>query len=282
MNVLSLFDGISCGQIALERANIKVDNYFASEINKNAIKVTQKNYPNTIQLGDIKQIKGKDLPRIDLVIGGSPCQDLSIANRYRLGLEGEKSSLFFEFLRLLKECQPKYFLLENVNMKKEWKNIISSELWVSPICINSNLVSAQNRKRLYWTNIPNIEQPKDKNILLKNILEDNYENIKSYKLNRTPSRDTYWFGKKYKNITHEFKSSCLTTRMERWSCAGLIEFEDYCRFLTSLECERLQTLPEGYTDCLSKNQRYKVIGDGWTVDIIAHIFRNICIDSLER
>ena len=157
MNVLSLFDGISCGQIALERAGIKVDNYYASEIKDIAIKVTQLHYPNTIQLGDVRNIKAEDLPKIDLLIGGSPCQDFSNANRNKDGLEGEKSGLFYQYLRLLHELKPRYFLLENVAMKKEERKRISDMLGVEPILINSNLVSAQNRKRLYWTNIPNVE-----------------------------------------------------------------------------------------------------------------------------
>ena len=164
MNVLSLFDGISCGQIALNRVAIKIDNYYASEIDKDAITVTQFNYPNTIQLGDVKKLKGNMLPKIDLLIGGSPCQDLSKAKTEGKGLVGEKSSLFYEYLRLLNEVKPKYFLLENVVMKKDYRDIITKELGVNPILINSNLVSAQNRERLYWRNIPNITIPKDKNI----------------------------------------------------------------------------------------------------------------------
>jgi len=172
INVLSLFDGISCGQVALERAGIKVNNYYASEIDKYAIKVTQKNYPDTIQLGDITKVKAIDLPKIDLVMGGSPCQGFSFAGK-QLNFNDPRSALFFEFARLVKECQPKYFLLENVKMKKEYQNVISELLGVQPIEINSALVSAQNRKRLYWANIPNITQPEDKRIYLKDIIEDN-------------------------------------------------------------------------------------------------------------
>src|SRR5690606_18870286 len=167
INVLSLFDGMSCGQIALERAGIKVNNYFASEIDKHAIKVTQHNYPNTIQLGDVTQVKGEDLPKIDLLIGGSPCQGFSFAGK-QLNFEDPRSKLFFEFVRLLKECNPKYFLLENVVMKKEFEQVITEHLGVEPIKINSALVSAQNRERLYWANFP-IEQPKDKGIKLIDI-----------------------------------------------------------------------------------------------------------------
>lgn len=155
INVLSLFDGISCGQVALERAGIKVNNYFASEIDKHAIKVTQSNYPNTIQIGDVTKVKGADLPKIDLLIGGSPCQGFSFAGK-QLNFNDIRSKLFFEFVRLLEETKPKYFLLENVKMKKEYQNIITEYLEVEPITINSNLLSAQNRTRYYWTNIPNI------------------------------------------------------------------------------------------------------------------------------
>ena len=156
MNVLSLFDGMSCGQIALNRSGIKYDNYFASEIDKWAIQVTQKNYPNTIQLGDVTKIKGSDLPKIDLVMGGSPCQGFSLAGK-KLNFEDPRSKLFFEFVRIIKELKPTYFLLENVKMKKEWRDIITNELGCHPILINSSVVSAQNRERLYWTNIPNTE-----------------------------------------------------------------------------------------------------------------------------
>ena len=191
MNVLSLFDGMSCGQIALDKLGIKVDNYFASEIKPHAIKVAQANYPNTVQLGDIKNIgiakpfidkwiynktTGEKLHNIgdgiDLFIGGSPCQDFSQANRKRDGLQGVKSGLFYEYVRLLKETKPKYFLLENVKMKKEYQDIISGILGVQPISINSKLVSAGMRNRLYWTNIPNITQPPDMNINGRDVFED--------------------------------------------------------------------------------------------------------------
>ena len=172
MNILSLFDGISCGQVALERIGAKIDNYYAYEIDKYAIQVTQKNYPHTIQCGDVTkadftQYKGK----IDILMGGSPCQGFSFAGK-QLNFEDARSKLFFEFVRALKECEPKYFLLENVKMKKEYQDIISSYLGVEPIEINSALVSAQNRKRLYWTNIPNVTLPEDKGILLKDIVHE--------------------------------------------------------------------------------------------------------------
>lgn len=172
LKVLSLFDGISCGQLALQRAEIPVEIYFASEVDKYAIKLTQKNFPNTIQMGDVNNICWESLGQIDLLIGGSPCQDLSIAKKDRKGLDGERSGLFFKYVEALRVLKPKYFLLENVaSMKEEERNKISEILGVEPILINSALVSAQQRKRLYWTNIPNLEQPSDKCILLKDILE---------------------------------------------------------------------------------------------------------------
>jgi DNA-cytosine methyltransferase len=176
MNVLSLFDGMSCGQIALNRAGIKYENYFASEIDKYAIKVTQHNYPNTIQLGSVIDVKGSDLPKIDLLFGGSPCQGFSFAGK-QLNFEDPRSKLFFEFVRLVKECNPTYFLLENVKMKKEYQDIITEHLGVEPIEINSNLVSGQNRKRIYWTNIPNVTQPNDKCILLKDIVHEHKDGV---------------------------------------------------------------------------------------------------------
>ena len=184
MNVLSLFDGMSCGQIALDKLGLKVDKYFASEIDKYAIKVAKANYPDTIHLGDVRDVKASDLPEIDLLIGGSPCQGFSFAGKH-LNFDDPRSALFFEYVRLLKELKPKYFLLENVRMKQESQDIISECLGVQPVAVNSNLVSAQNRYRLYWTNI-HFDIPSDKGIVLKDILEDidaNYfkgGNLKSY------------------------------------------------------------------------------------------------------
>jgi len=181
MNILSLFDGMSCGQIALNRLGVKYDKYFASEIDKYAMQITKQNYPNTIHIGDVTAIKAAELPKIDLLMGGSPCQGFSFAGS-QLAFDDPRSKLFFEFVRLLKELKPKYFLLENVRMKKEYLDIITEHLGVEPILINSALVSAQNRQRYYWTNIPGIAQPKDKGIVLKDILEKgfNSEKDKSY------------------------------------------------------------------------------------------------------
>ena len=274
MNVLSLFDGMSCGQIALERAGIKVDKYYASEIKKHAIKVTQHNYPNTVQLGDVTGLDEEYLKTldIDLLIGGSPCQDFSILNKERLGLRGEKSSLFFQFFWILNSIKPKYFLLENVVMEKWQQDEISKFLGVEPILIDSSLVSIQKRKRLYWTNIPNVTIPDDKKLSFQDFKST--DNLSSFKVNKTPSRVSMWEGK-CPNVTNRDKINCLTVKQDRWNNAGLIEYEDFCRYLTVEECEIAQTVPVGYTSILSRNQAWDLLGDGWTVDVVAHIFKGL-------
>ena len=290
ITVLSLFDGISCGQIALERSGIKVDKYYASEIDKYAIKITAKNYPNTVQLGDVSYINANDLPKIDLLIGGSPCQDLSNYKYYKKdvkGLDGSKSGLFYHYVRLLKELKPKYFLLENVaSMEDKWRDIISEELGVKPIMINSNLVCAAERKRYYWTNIPDITQPKNKNINLKDIVIDASE---------VP--DKYWYDKPFFYNGNDKKVQCtldikghrqmkevynLNFKCNTLTCDGnggnlqkKVFQNGKCRKLTPLEYERLQTLPDNYTDCVSDSRRYTAIGNGWTVDVISHIFNHM-------
>jgi DNA (cytosine-5)-methyltransferase 3A len=271
MNVLSLFDGISAGQVALERAGIKVDNYYASEIDKYAIQVTMKNYPNTIQIGDVINLDSSILPKIDLLFGGSPCQSFSIAGN-GMGFDG-KSGLFYEYVRLLKECNPKYFLLENVKMKKEWEDVISNLLGVKPIEINSNLVSAQNRKRLYWTNIPNIQIPEDKKILLKDIISYNREWRELGK----------WVYSKWGNITKldrlkvlkSDKSSCLTTSKTHPANYYLNDERNKYTNLTSFEAEILQTFPIDYTSGIPEGKRFHALGNSWTIDVIAHIFKNL-------
>lgn len=408
INVLSLFDGMSCGQLALAKAGIKVKNYFACEIDKHSIKVTQNNFPNTIQLGDVTNVFAKDLPRIDLLIGGSPCQGFSFAGK-QLAFDDPRSKLFFEFVRLKNECNPTYFMLENVKMKKEFELIISKYMGVAPIEINSALLSAQNRVRLYWTNIANepyglfgdmqcmIPQPKDKGILLRDILESDVPNkyylsdkmLQYFKNNTikqkqngtgfrfTPEHD---LGNKSKTITikegtqmqnnfiiasrgrnpenpksresglnteqmleprFDGKTNCLTSvqkdnyvmgfdyrsdegirprmdgksptllaraRQDIYGSGGVIthstqprngkgkggkghlmkaDNKSYCidtgnskaveynysiRRLTPIECERLQTVPDNYTSLVSDSQRYKMLGNGWTVDVIAYIF----------
>tara|TARA_B100001939_G_C16843560_1_gene574202 strand:- start:147 stop:1022 length:876 start_codon:yes stop_codon:yes gene_type:complete len=283
MNVLSLFDGMSCGQLALQKANIKYDNYYASEIKKIAIKVTQHHFPNTIQLGDVKNINLKELPKIDLLIGGSPCQDFSIANTKQLGLQGEKSILFYEYLRILKELKPKYFLLENVRMKKQSEKELNEYLGVNGLHINSELVSYQRRPRIYWTNIPNVSVPKDRNINFQDYKETDYEICKQYKLSKVPSHFTMWSDGKGRNsglkvcanITNSKKIYCLTRKQDRSPNSGLIEFEEFCRFLTRKELEQAQCVPVGYTNIVSYNQAQDLLGDGWTIDVISHLLKNI-------
>ena len=410
MNVLSLFDGMSCGRIALERLGIKVDNYYASEIDKYAIQVSQANYPDIIQVGDITELDLSTLPKIDLIMGGSPCQGFSFAGK-QLAFDDPRSALFFEFVRCVKELNPKYFLLENVRMKKEYLDVISEYMGVEPIMINSALVSAQNRVRYYWTNIPGVEQPKDRGMVLKDILEDGFDSerdksycidanyykgasVEQYKkkcrrrlVNKTKkeyiskqsvekyvedvnaefndpynkkkvkgdksttlrtnsSNGNMWVNDKaikidkekkqrtmiptdvdskyylsdkaidYMNrgsekytgkktraehyIKHESeKSKTLTANMHKGVPYGVIavdsyrevrteeakrlrkemrqtkEKEVYWRKLTPVECERLQTVPDNYTNHVSNTQRYKMLGNGWTIEVITHILKNM-------
>ena len=284
MNVLSLFDGMSCGQIALNRLGIKYDKYFASEIDEYAIKVTQHNYPETIQIGDVLNVKGSDLPKIDLIFGGSPCQGFSFAGK-RLNFDDPRSKLFFEFVRLRDELKPKYFLLENVKMKKEHEDVITEHMGVEPIRINSKLVSAQSRERLYWTNIPNIEQPEDKGALVKDILD---HTIQHKILPPKTIQAQIFYAKNYKATG---KAPTLTRELAHgWGknitpkCyieIKAITGED--RLFTPLECERLQTVPDNYSSIVSNTQRFNLLGNGWTVDVIAHIFKNMeyeCIESI--
>lgn len=315
MNILSLFDGISCGQVALERAGIHYDNYYSSEIDKYAIKIAQKNYPNTIQLGDINNWVSWSISPIDVIIGGSPCQGFSLAGNM-LNFKDPRSALFFKFADCLDYYMPKYFLLENVKMKREWQDIISDRLGCEPIEIDSSLVSAQSRKRLFWTNIPNITQPEDKGILLKDIIENGeVDREKSYCIDanyyKGGSLKSY-ISKRRRQIVHyksekgltvkdcmqigeadikgydiikrvysvEGKSPSLTTMQGGHREPKIAIDEEHWRKLTPLECERLQTLPDNYTEGVSNTQRYKMLGNGWTVDIIAHIFRGIGQEKL--
>lgn len=375
MKVLSLFDGISCGRLALERAGIPVEKYYASEIDKYAIQIAQKNYPDTIQVGDVTKLNYLEFLDVDLVIGGSPCQGFSFAGK-QLNFDDPRSKLFFEFVRAVKTIKPKYFLLENVKMKKEFQDIISEQLGVQPIEINSSLVSAQNRKRLYWTNIPNVTIPEDKGILLKDILHE-FSDVPEKSLMNVRNLEHVHrsFGSKAQDITNAEKSTTLTAAMGMgggnvpykfdWLNKYIVPFdktleildkevtkgkvgyfrqdsqanrvyyihdkaitlcgdagggaakmgqylfgcitpdrvekrqngqrfndgqkfytltaqdrhgvlvEGYIRKLTPVECERLQTLPDGWTGGVSDSQRYKALGNGWTVDVIAHILKGI-------
>jgi DNA-cytosine methyltransferase len=343
MNILSLFDGMSCGQIALERAGIDIDYYFSSEIDKYAIKITQKNYPNTIQLGNVIHWKDWNLPKIDLLMGGSPCQGFSIAGK-RLNWDDPRSRLFFKYVDCLRWYKPKGFIFENVaRMRKDVQDAISYELGVEPIRINSNLVSAQNRDRFYWTNIPDILQPEDKNIYLQDILEYGHvDKMKSYCIDASyfkggnlkryfenasrqlvfdkPIRVAH-FGKgnqgqrvyatnaksvslnsvgggwgaktglyaftyskkrgfsKLLEKSHplqatDYKSGSKLNRNQNQT--SIVDINDLVyRKLTPIECERLQTVEDNYTEGISNTQRYKMLGNGFTVDVIVHILNNI-------
>ena len=285
VKVLSLFDGISCGQVALERVGVEVDEYFASEININSMWITKKNYPDTMHVGDVTKLNHQDLLNIDLLIGGSPCQDFSKCKAgYGKGIKGEKSKLFYEFLRLLKGCKPKYFLLENVPMKQEWEDLISKELGVKPIKINSGLLAAAERERLYWTNIPQVELTEDKCLVLNDII-----------LKPEEVEEKYWYDKPFEYIGYKKVCAMLTIKghdMIRrvhhpdFQCSTLttcnggnlqkkVYQDGKCRKLIPLEYERLQTLPDNYTEGVTDTHRYNGCGDGWTVDVIAHIFKGL-------
>jgi DNA-cytosine methyltransferase len=318
MNVLSLFDGLSCGNIALEKAGIKVDNYYASEIDQYAIKIANKNYPSIIQLGDVTKFDETKLPKIDLLIGGSPCQGFSFGGK-QLNFDDPRSKLFFVYAYMLKQLKPKYFLLENVRMAKQSQDVISEYLGVEPIEINSSLVSAQNRKRLYWTNIPNVTQPEDKGILLKDVLLDDAEepmllNIyggfkekkprvhtdksvtiraasgggaipsvklkqhidnesatkkgKAYALTASYSKAVAW------NSIQKKQRTMIPITLSNETGSNIYNGAKY-RKLHPVECERLQTIPDGYTSGVSNSQRYKMLGNSWTADVICHIFKGI-------
>ena len=396
MNVLSLFDGMSCGMIALDRLGIKVDNYYASEIDKYAMQVSAANYPEIIQVGDITKLDLSTLPKIDLVMGGSPCQGFSFAGK-QLAFDDPRSALFFEFVKCVDTLNPKYFLLENVRMKKEYLDIISEYMGVEPIFINSSLVSAQSRQRYYWTNIPNVTPPEERGIVLRDILEDHPnenpvkhternarhlkqlddkslcmtatmykgagnngmtlvpQRLETFKIKEetvakyVPNEDGDFCDPYNKKMIKGDKSTTLRTNSSNgntwvkqtsdkpqhigtavdvramtevrtpeanqiryehkrktgkdWSprhMRHLVERLDekmntltgaltkqhiiqitkeenkvYWRKLTPLECERLQTVPDNYTNHVSNTQRYKMLGNGWTIEVIAHILKNI-------
>jgi DNA-cytosine methyltransferase len=287
-NVLSLFDGISCGQIALNRIGVKYDNYYASEVDKHAITVTDANYPKTIQLGDVTKVKASDLPDIYLLMGGSPCQGFSFAGK-QLNFDDPRSALFFEFVRLVEECKPKYFFLENVPMKQDYQDVISQILGVQPIEINSSKLSAQSRKRLYWTNIPQGYLPVDKGLQIKDIVDAAVVDIagtytKSTKIKRTRSEGCLEVGHADNINGHDFlkriysiygKSPTLTAISGGNQERKIAITDTTWRKLTPVECERLQTVPDGYTDHISKQKRYRALGNGWTVDVICHLFKGL-------
>lgn len=268
MNILSLFDGMSCGQIALNKCEIKYDNYYASEIDPYSIKVTQANYPNTIQLGDITKLDTMNLPKINLLFGGSPCQSFSNAGD-RTGFDG-KSGLFWEYVRVLKEVNPDYFLLENVKMKKEWENIITEALGVNPIELNSKDFGAQNRVRLFWTNIPITSKIPKSDKVIKDILTKDYSE-------RTV-QDTD------RNLRHEKKLTdkslvCTATMYKGAGNNGMTLIrrpkQKELSVLNVNEVENLMNVPLDYTNHVSNSQRYKMLGNGWDVAVIQWIFDHL-------
>lgn len=292
INVLSLFDGMSCGQIALNKVGIEYENYFASEIENRAIAVTMDNYPKTKQLGSVIDIVGTELPRIDLLIGGSPCQSFSLAGTKKgmvttenievltldhyLTLKQEgysfsgQSYLFWEYVRLMKECKPKYFLLENVLMSPKWKQIITDTLGVEPQEINSSKLSIQSRKRLYWTNIPFDVDIEDKGILFKNEYSKRYDDVlvlKGRGLNKIerPRSRIY-------SIDSEKLPTLLKEQESKATDSIIIKHGDIYRYPTIEEAEKMQTVPLGYTKVAKYNDAMGMLGNGWTVDVIAHIF----------
>ena len=340
MNVLSLFDGISCGRVALERAGVEVGTYYSSEIEKHPIAITQHNYPDTVQLGDVTQWRewGIDWSTIDLIQGGSPCQGFSQAGK-QLNFDDPRSKLFFEFVDILNHVRKHNpdvkFLLENVRMKKEYSDIITEYMGVQPVMIDSALLSAQRRKRLYWTNICDIEQPDDQGILLQSILLDEDDVDEKYYMSENwlkwwDKNFQYQLQKQYSSLNAD-KAITMTARqyanwngnfvfvldkmlvkegtkkgytiIENGECVDLrfirsktrkgrrmkdksncltVTTHDVCRFkdgrirrLTPVECERLQTLPDNYTEAVADGKRYESIGNGWTVDVIAHIYQFI-------
>ena len=288
MKILSLFNGISCGMVALERAGIPVERYVSFEIDKYANTVTAKNYPQIELRGDVKTADFTEFEGFDLVLGGFPCQDLSVANRNRKGLDGERSGLLSELVRALKEVKPKYFLAENVtSMKNAERDRISEILGVEPILINSALVSAQHRRRYYWTNIPNVGLPEDKGILLKDILETNvdrryYFSEAGYRSWENTKRRIKEQGLSYRyepiKPPYEVKAACIDANYHKGADGKrpmIQEINGEYRVLTPIECERLQTLPDNYTAGISNTRRYRALGNGWTVDVIAHILRHI-------
>jgi len=288
-NVFSAFDGMSCGQIALNRAGIKYKNYFASEIDKPAMRVTQHNYPGTIQLGDITKISAKDLPKIDLLMGGSPCQDFSAGNRDKKGLGGERSGLFWDFIRLKNELNPRYFLLENVIMQEKWMEIITKEMGVKPVEINSGLVSAQRRRRLYWTNIPMVGMPNDIGITISDIIyDDTYKNFTDDRIGitrRTTKNYVQWdsSGKGYGSQQDRayFKDGKMCTLPKNRSSNKLNIVMDYTkniyRRMHPVEAERCQNVPDNYTNMegVATDKRFEMLGNGWTVDVIVHILKGL-------
>lgn len=271
MRVLSLFDGISCAKVAMERRLIPVEAYYAAEVDKHAIKVSQANHPYIHHVGDVRNVT-PDLLRIqpiDLLIGGSPCQDLSIANAHRKGLKGERSGLFYEYVRVKEEFKPKWWVLENVaSMSKEARAEITANLGVEPILINAALVSPQIRKRLFWTNIPVSFMPYDRGLTVKDVAGHTDD---EYFYHIEPSMLRALENGKVKLIGPDDKARTVTCRQRRWSNTGFLMDNGRMRYFTPEECELLQGLPAGYTRGIPMTQRYKTVGNAFHVEVVGHI-----------
>lgn len=283
MKILSLFDGISCGKVALERAGIAVDRYVAYEIEPNAIKISKKNYPQIEHCGDVTSADFSQYFGFDLLIGGSPCQSLSITqSKTRQHLDG-KSKLFFEFVRAKEQMRPKYFLFENVaSMNDESKNIISDLLGCKPLFIDSADFSAQTRPRLYWTNIPVVPYTKCP-LVLSDVLQTDVDEKFFYNCDfdfhgeeNTVAATLHINGHDIlKRVNSKYRKCQTLTTCGGGNTQKKVYVDGRCRKLTPIEYERLQTLPDNYTECISNTARYTAIGNGWTVDVIAHIFKHI-------
>lgn len=294
IKVLSLFDGISCGMVALERAGIPVERYVAYEIDKHAIKISKKNYPQIEHCGDVKGADFAQYRGFDIVMGGFPCQDLSIGQyKEKRSLDGKRSGLFWELVRAIDEVRPKYFLVENnYGMPKDAEKIITEVLGVEPIMIDSALLTAQRRKRLYWTNIPNVKTPEDKKIYFQDIVESGYVHTeKSYCL--TANYNGAYPADLFKSVRSQVFEPCENGMFTVQD--GVVHIPGYNRVpgkehvnvkripdgrynirkLTVKECARLQTMPLNYFDGFSENESRKAMGNGWTVDVIAHILRGL-------
>lgn len=275
MNVLSLFDGISCAYVSFQRAGIQVRKYYASEIDKNAITISKRHVPCRIDVGDVRTITALD-ETIDVLVGGSPCQDLSIAKKGRRGLDGDRSGLFWEYVRIRDFVKPKWFILENVaSMLKADKDIITQALGVEPIMINASLVSAQCRKRLFWTNIPNVTLPEDRGIFLKDILQPDSEVDESMTVHGKSFCLTASYahtGETDKEVQHNRERSQRTMVFTHVAVGrDNLVVGPRIRKLTPMECERLQGLPDNYTEGIAKTNRYRCLGNAFNVDVMTHI-----------
>jgi len=319
LNVLSLFDGISCGQLALQRAGVVYDKYYASEVDKHAMEVTQSNYPHTVQMGDVTTIGASALPKVNLLIGGSPCQGFSVSGK-QMNFDDHRSRLFFEYVRLLDECKPEFFLLENVVMAKKHQDVISGYLGVQPIKINSNLFSAQSRDRLYWTNIPSTPLPTSNSSVVRDILNVDTSYISTIsegvRINgrARPTNSSEAAGqtllfvkgevhssrtglvfvgglmspnRKFRSVDGKLYQGAFPQGTRVYSVDGksptlnascisaFYKDENGIRKLSRTENERLQTVPEGYTRVATEGRANKALGNGWTVDVVAHILKGI-------